>query len=168
MIIKKILMRINPLRVAQLAGMKVGENLSLVSPRSVNFGTEPYLIEIGNNVRISGNVYFLTHDGGTWAFRYKDKYKNIFKYGRIKIGDYTFIGCGATIMPGVSIGKNCVIGARSVVTKSIPNGIVVAGNPAKKICTIEEYAEKCKRTMPQNLDFDLYHKNKKEALCRYY
>lgn len=65
------------------------------------------------------------------------------KFGRIKIEDNCFIGADTTILPGVTIGKNCVIGAKSVVTKSLkPNG-VYAGNPAKFICSIKEYVNKC-------------------------
>ena len=46
-------------------------------------------------------------------------------------------------MPGVEIGNNCVIGAGTVVTKSIPSDSVVAGNPMKIISSFSEYADKC-------------------------
>lgn len=48
-------------------------------------------------------------------------------------------------MPGVTIGNNVLVAAGSVVTKSIPEGVVVAGNPARRICTIEEYYERNKQ-----------------------
>ena len=52
---------------------------------------------------------------------------------------------GATIMPGVTIGKNCVIGAGAIVTRNIPDGSVAAGIPARVICTVEEYRSKHER-----------------------
>lgn len=52
-------------------------------------------------------------------------------------------------MPGVTIGDNVLIAAGSVVTKSIPSNVVAAGNPAKILCTIEEYYER-------NKEYDLH------------
>lgn len=65
------------------------------------------------------------------------------------IGDYVYIGTGAFVMPGVTVGNNVLIAAGSVVTKSIPDNCVVAGNPAEFICTLDEYIE---RNLPFNLD----------------
>lgn len=59
--------------------------------------------------------------------------------GYTKIGDNTFIGMDASIMPGVSIGKNCIIGTNSVVTRDIPDNMVAAGNPAKVVCSLEDF-----------------------------
>ena len=157
-----------PVKYAIKNGMQVGKGVSFVSPRSTILGTEPYLIQLGDYVRVSGNVTFLTHDGGTWAFRYQEEYKNAFKYGRIQIGEHTFIGCGVTILPGIEIGKNCVIGAGSVVTKNVPDGSVWAGVPAKRICSIEEYAKKIIDLMPNNVDWENYQKAKKNELLKLY
>jgi len=56
----------------------------------------------------------------------------------VEIGEYTFIGGGAAVMPGVKIGKGCVIGVNSVVTKDVPDYSIVAGAPARIIgSTIE-------------------------------
>ena len=65
-------------------GMIVGKGVSIVG--GANFGSEPYLITLGDYVRISMGVMFITHDGGTWAFRDLEEYKDVIKYGRIKIG----------------------------------------------------------------------------------
>lgn len=168
MLVTRFLNRLFPFEMAKRNGMKVGIGVSLASKRSIVFGTEPYLIEIKDYVRLSGNVCFLTHDGGTWAFRHEEEYKHVFKYGRIVVGEYSFLGYGVTILPGVTIGKNCVIGAGSVVTKDVPDGMVVAGVPAKIICTTKEYAEKCKNSMPHGIDLDKYYSNKKKEILKHY
>ena len=64
------------------------------------------------------------------------------KIGKISIGDNTFIGADTIVMPNVKIGKNCIIGTRSVVTKDVPDNTVYAGNPAKFICTLDDYIQK--------------------------
>lgn len=132
----------------------------------VYFGSEPYLITLGDRVRISGDVRFITHDGGTWAFRREADKEKIVRFGKIKIGDDTFIGMRSIIMPGVTIGKNCVVGAGSIVTKDVPDRCVVAGMPAKVICTTDEYAQKCKDKMPENFDFAEYYKDKQGYLTK--
>jgi acetyltransferase-like isoleucine patch superfamily enzyme len=116
----------------------IGKNARFTG--KINFGSEPFLISIGNHVTLAHNVTFHTHDGGVWIFR--EKYPNINIYGKITIGDNVFIGSNVIILPNISIGDNVVIGAGSVVTKSIESDSVVAGNPAKLIRTVNEYEEK--------------------------
>lgn len=154
------------LRVAVEQGMVVEEGVTVMG--GVNFGSEPYLITLHKNCRISSDVIFVNHDGGTWAFRNRwDKYADVVKYGRIEIGEESFIGAKSVIMPGVKIGRNCVIGAGSVVTKDVPDETVVAGVPAKRLCSVKEYAEKCLASMPDDFDGDKYRANKKEYLKKY-
>lgn len=127
-------------------GMKVGKNCSFVSP-GPNFGSEPYLIEFGNDVTVSFDVAFVTHDAGTRVLRNlakTEKEKQTVIYGKIKVGNNCFIGCRTTVLPGVTIGNNCIIGAGSVVNNDIPSNSVAAGIPCKVICTIDEYKEKHK------------------------
>lgn len=151
-------------RMAIKNGLNIGTGVSLIG--EVDFGSEPYLITIGDYVRISMDVMFITHDGGTWAFRYNEKYKDVIKYGKIEVGAHTFIGARSTIMPGVSIGERCVIGTGSVVTKDIPDGMVACGVPAKVIMTTEEYAEKCLLNM-KPYDKDSYFQDKKSYLLKW-
>lgn len=66
-------------------------------------------------------------------------------FGKVAIGNYVYIGSGSLIMPGVTIGNHVLVAAGSVVTKSIPSGVVVAGNPARYLCTIEEYYNRNKK-----------------------
>lgn len=63
-------------------------------------------------------------------------------FGKIIIEDWAYIGAHSIILPGVTIGECSLIAAGSVVTKSVPPHTVVGGNPAKYICTIEEYITK--------------------------
>jgi len=56
-----------------------------------------------------------------------------YKRGHVEIGEYSFIGAGACILPGVTLGKGCVVSAGAVVTKSAPDYSVLAGNPARII-----------------------------------
>lgn len=121
---------------ARKQGVHIGENCELVT--MPNFSTEPYFITIGNNTRISVDVTFLTHDGGTWVLNNAEK-TDYPKFGKISVGDNCFIGCKVIILPNVRIGNNCIIGAGSVVTKNIPDGEVWAGNPARFIKMTADY-----------------------------
>ena len=83
------------------------------------------------------------HDGGLWVPRYLGLIdKRADKFGKIEIGNNVNIGWNAIIMPGVTIGDNCIIGAGAIVTKNIPENSVAAGIPARVIESIEEYAQK--------------------------
>lgn len=128
-------------------GAVIGDGCEIYS--SANFGSEPYLISIGNHVRINGGVQLVTHDGGVWVLRgLKEEYKKVDLFGKIKIGDNVHIGTNAIIMPGVTIGSNCIIGCGAIVTKDVPDNSVAVGVPAHVIETIEEYEVKHKH------DFD--------------
>lgn len=124
-------------------GMQIGENCEIYS--WFDGGTEPWLIRIGNNVTIAPGAIVITHDGASRLFRNKEsirnsKYGN--KFGPIEILDNCFIGMNAIILPGVKIGPNSIVGSGSVVTKNVPDNVVFAGNPARKICTLDEYIKK--------------------------
>ena len=138
-VIRKI---IGEIKYAKKIGVKIGENCELFD--NITWGSEPYLIEIGNNVRITSGVKFVTHDGGLWVLRNLLNKNEIDKFGKIKIGNNVHIGWNTIIMPGVTIGDNVVVGCGSVVTKDIPDNSVYAGVPAKKIESIDEYYNKIK------------------------
>ena len=85
----------------------------------------------------------MTHDGSVHVVRSMGgKYKDIMKFGKIIVEDGVFIGANSTIMPSVRIGTGSIIAACSCVTKDIPAGEVWGGVPAKRICTVQEYADK--------------------------
>ncbi len=125
-------------------GVTIGEKCAI--QKDVMWGSEPYLIKIGNHVRVTSGCRFITHDGGVWVLR--EKYNNglIDLFGAITVGDNVHIGMNSTIMPGVKIGNNVIIGCGAVVTHDIPDGEVWGGVPARRIKSIEEYYEKnCSR-----------------------
>lgn len=133
----KLLFTFNPISYLRSIGVKIGDGCRIAS---YNFGSEPYLIEIGNDCHITKGVKFINHDGGVWVFRKRNENFDVF--GKIKIGNNVYIGNDCVIMPGVEIGNNCVVGASSVITKSIPDNSVVAGVPARYICSVEDYYER--------------------------
>ncbi len=122
--------------------MKVGSIGERCRINSCQFGTEPYLIEIGCHVHVGNNVQFLTHDGGVWVLRDLLHDQTLDYFGKIIIRDNVFIGNNTIILPGITIGENVVVGAGSVVTKDIPPNVIAAGIPARVIKTIEEYLKK--------------------------
>lgn len=132
------LKRTNPVKWARFLGVEVGENCRLLF---VSFSTEPYLIKIGNHVSAT-KVHFETHDGGVWVFRDKHPDWDVIK--PIIIEDNVYIGYDVIILPGVTIGKNSIIGAKSVVTKSIPPNSVAVGIPARVIKSTNDYYNKIK------------------------
>lgn len=121
-------------------GMKVGKNFN----RLIGVILDPahcWLIEIGDNVTMAPRVHILAHDASTKMFL------GYAKIGRVVIGNNVFIGTDTVVLPNVRIGDNVVIGANSTVTKDLEGGFVYAGNPAKRICSIEEYITKNKRLL---------------------
>ncbi len=119
-----------------------------------DFGSEPYLIELGNRVMLSDKVAFFTHDGGVQVLTNLGYANNADSFGRIKISNNVFIGRGATILKDVEVGENVVIGAGAVVTKDCQPNSVYAGVPARRIKSIDEYYEGCKDTLVETADID--------------
>lgn len=120
----------------------VGENCYIFEPKSVNIDLfRPWLLSIGNNVVICAKTTILTHDYSHTVLCTKYG-QNIGDAKPVSIGNNVFIGIGTMIVMGTEIGDNVIIGAQSVVHGKIPDNCVVAGNPAKVICTLEEYYNK--------------------------
>ena len=109
------------------------------------------LISLGNNVQIASNVHFNTHDVTHLMLNNREKtlggdnnYPE--KTGCIEIGDNVFIGAGTSINYNVKIGSNVIIGACSLITKDVPDNVVVGGIPAKTIGSFEDYLKKRARS----------------------
>ena len=85
-------------------GVQIGRNCKING--RPNFGTEPYLVSIGNHVLIAGGTAFITHEGGHWVLKGMDKkYNSAFGFGRITVEDNVYIGYRCIILRGVTIGK---------------------------------------------------------------
>lgn len=121
---------------------EVGDNF-FFQPRIIP--TDPKLIKFHNNVIVTSNVTFVTHDVFHLGLNHLGQGNFTYHSGCIEIMDNVFIGCNSTIMHDVKIGPNVVIGAGSVVTKDIPPNSVVAGVPATVIGTFDEFVEKRKQ-----------------------
>ena len=148
-------------------GMKVGKNFNRLHGVILDPG-HCWLIEIGDNVTMAPRVHILCHDASTKVFLGQTK------IGRVTIGNNVFIGAESVILPGVTIGNNVVIGANSTITHDIPDNMVVAGSPARVLCTLDEYLAKEKKhmevapcygeeyTLRQNVSFEKRMKQKEE------
>ena len=123
-------------------GMRIGEDTYLYAPRRILIDeTRPFLIEIGNHVKIGQGVQILTH-GYEWSVL-KKMYGDVMgSAGKVTIKDNVFIGVNVTILKGVTIGENVIIGANAVINKDIPDNSVVAGNPARVLMSVEEFYKK--------------------------
>lgn len=132
-------MMMTPKRYARHIGVKFGKNCLIATK---NWSSEPYLIEIGDNVQVTHNVSIHTHGGSHVA---RKMIPNFDMFGKVIIKDGAYIGAYSQIMPGVTIGEGSLVAAGSIVTKSVPDGVVVAGNPARFVCTVDDYIERNKK-----------------------
>lgn len=123
--------RLNEARISRLRarGVRIGEGCVI---HTEHFHSEPYLVEIGDNVGISRDTHFVTHDGSVQEATRPGS----LIYGTITVGSDSFIGLGCLILPGTVIGRGCVIGAGSVVAGEVPDGSLVMGNPARVVMSV--------------------------------
>jgi|SRR5215203_256447 len=122
----------------------IGDNVMIGSLAHID-----YNVKIGNNTRIEGSVYIppLTVIGNNvfiapGATFTNDPYPLSPKMIGVTVEDGAIIAARAVIKPGVTIGKNAVVGMGAVVTKDVPAETVVIGNPARIKFTRKEYNEK--------------------------
>jgi acetyltransferase-like isoleucine patch superfamily enzyme len=134
--------RADKVEYLRFLGVRIGQGCSIYTAPP-NFGTEPWLIEIGDDVTLGQGVQLITHDGASRLFR--DRLPGMCpfgnRFGTIVIHDNCFIGNNAILLPGVEVGPDSVVGAGSVVTKTVPPRTIAAGNPARLIKTLDEYIE---------------------------
>lgn len=97
----------------------------------------PQFVEIGDNFISAPGSIITAHDASTFLFT------NKYRIEKVRIGNNVFLGANSVVLPGVTVGDNVIIGAGAIVSKDVPANSVYAGNPAKYICTINEYIKKC-------------------------
>jgi len=136
-----ILITSDPFQVAELwrrRGVKIGEGTCVYRDVVLPDGEDE--IWVGKDCVLTGCI-ILAHDAST------NKLLGL-KYGegsvtqKVIIEDDCFIGYHSIILMGVKIGKGSIVGAGAVVTRDVPPGCVVAGNPARVICTVNELVKK--------------------------
>lgn len=152
----------NHVKYAKKIGVNMGDNVHLYG--QIGWGTEPWIITLGNNVYITNGVRFITHDGATLLFR--DKIPDLEITKPITLGNDVYVGNNVLFLPGVTVGNRVIIGAGAVVTKDIPDNSVAVGVPARVVKSADEYLEKAKRD-----SLHLGHlkgKEKDKALMEYY
>lgn len=127
-------------------GLIMGGGTRLVG--DVEFGTEPFLIELGESCLVTDGVKFITHNGGVQVSYIKNGacfdeiYAKKILVGKIKVGDNVFIGSNTLILYDTLVGDNVIIGAGSVVKGDFPSDVVISGVPARIICSIDDYRSK--------------------------
>ena len=160
---RMIMTKINHVKYAKKIGVNMpDESVHLYG--NISWGSEPWIITLGNNVHITDGVKFVTHDGGTLLYRHLVSDIEITK--PIVIGNNVYVGNNVIFLPGVTIGNNVVIGAGAIVSRDIPDNSVAVGVPARVIKTADEYFEKIKR---ESLHLGhLKGQEKDKALMQYY
>ena len=116
-------------------GMHLGEDVWL--PRSTWIDPDYcFLISIGDHCGLGGECLILAHDAQM------DEFLDAGRIGRVVIHESCHIGSRTVILPGVEIGPRTIVGANSVVSRSLPPDTVCAGNPARVLCSLDDYLEK--------------------------
>lgn len=132
-LIKKILVFLG-FRKEKVVAYKIGNvkyNNSLID------SLLPEFVEIGDNFISAPGSIILAHDASL-LIQYRE-----YRIQKTIIGDNVFLGANAVILAGVRVGDGAIIGAGSIVTKDVEKNMVVAGNPAREISTVDEYRKKC-------------------------
>jgi maltose O-acetyltransferase len=121
-------------------GMHIGKGVNL--PMSTWIDTAHcFLISIGDNCGFGDMCMILAHDA------MPNEYIDATRVGRVIIHESCHFGVGTVILPGVEIGPRSVVGSNSVVVDDIPPNTLAAGNPARVICSLDEFLEKHRQAM---------------------
>ena len=120
------------------SGLVMGRNVVIAESIFLD-PSHCYLISIGDDCTFAPGVRLIAHDASIYL------HLGYTKIGRIKIGNKCFLGDGVAVLPNVTIGEGSIIGTGSIVIKDVPPGMIAAGNPAKVICSVDDYLNKVKK-----------------------
>ncbi len=118
----------------------MGEHCSIQTNVTI---TDPGYVRLGNNVRLTGCTLF-GHDGSVNMINRAFGCR-VDRVGKIDIRENVFIGHGATVLPGVTIGPNAIVAAGAVVTRDVAEDSVSGGVPAKTICRLSDMVDRLKK-----------------------
>lgn len=127
-------------------GMHIGRGVNLPPTTTIDT-SHCYLISIGDWCGFGSDCLILAHEGQF------DEFLDAGRIGRVVIHPHSHIGSRSVILPGVEIGPRTIVGANSVVTRTLPPDSVCAGNPARVICTLEDYLAKHRARMQERPTF---------------
>lgn len=130
----------DPLAELLRSGLTVGKGFVMQEEVLID-SSHCWHITIGDDVTLAPRVHILAHDAST------KRHLGYTRIGRVSIGDRVFVGTSTIILPGVTIGSNVIIGAGSIVTQDIPSNVVATGNPAKILCSLEDFLARRKEEM---------------------
>lgn len=133
-------------RELRALGLRIGADVNL--PASVWIDTSHcHLISIGDHCGFGDGVCILAHDA------LANEFLDATRIAPVVIHPSCHIGARAVILPGVEIGPRAIVGANSVVTRSVPPDSVAAGNPARVLCTLEEHLSRLRRRLERSPRF---------------
>lgn len=125
-------------------GVRVGKGTVVLDPKKIQIDvSRPELLEIGENVFLHRGTIIITHDWASWCF-VNTHNEFIPSHGKVKIGNNVWLGENVSILKGVTIGDNVIIGLGAVVVKDIPSNSIAVGVPAKVVGSYTDYFEKRK------------------------
>lgn len=133
---RRLLWRLDRAASWRLAGARLGARCRILTQIDCS---EPFLLDIGDDVSVGTNAQFITHDGAVWVLRRLEDRDDLDLFDRIRVGNNVFIGNNAIVLPGVTIGDNVIVAAGAVVTRPVASNSVVAGVPARVVSTVEDY-----------------------------
>ena len=126
-------------------GVEIGNGCVIYSPNHTEIDIQrPHMLKIGNYVKITSGVTILTHDYSRSVLCNMRQYGNVGEAANTVIGNNVFVGINSIILMGAHIGNNTIVGAGSVVSGEFEDNVVIAGNPAKVVCSLESFYEKRK------------------------
>ena len=134
-------------RALKSHGMHIGSNVWLPHSTWID-PSHCFLISIGDNCGFGDGCAILAHDAQM------DEFLDAARIGRVTIHESSHIGARTVILPGVEIGPRTIVGAGSVVSKSLPPDTVCSGNPAKVICPLDEYLSRHRQRISTRPNFE--------------